>query len=115
MSTGRATFYLVVWTCISAFGAVFLVAGGAPASFAAFFIGAIGWNWFVLLWLFAYEILLSADGTLTFRSVLREETIDARELVSIAPPALTAMAPSYCSRREQGHFDPSEAWTGSPR
>lgn len=37
-------------------------------------VGVIGWNWFVILWLFAYEIRLSADATLTFRSVLREVT-----------------------------------------
>src|SRR5207237_9731086 len=45
----------------------------SPAWFSVLWIGGLGWNWYVGLTRFAYEIRLSIDGTLSFKSVLREQ------------------------------------------
>jgi hypothetical protein len=48
-------------------------------------LGALAWLWFVGLVWFSYEIRLTSDGVLAFRSVLRTIQVHAGDLVSIRP------------------------------
>lgn len=82
-------FYLGVLSLMSLVGVPVLIssivgADGPPIWFAALWIGILLWNWFVILWLFAYEIRLLPEGTLTFKAVLREVTMNAGDVLSIS-------------------------------
>jgi hypothetical protein len=58
---------------------------GFPIWFAALWLGGLAWNWYAGLTRFAYEVRLSTGGVLSFKTVLREVTIDARDLISVGP------------------------------
>ena len=64
-----------------------LVEDGAAAAvpLLLLMLGALAWLWFVGLVWFPYEIRLTSDGVLTFRSVLRTIQVKAGDLVSIRP------------------------------
>ena len=59
--------------------------GAPPASFAFLWIAGMAWVWFCSAALFPYEIRLSEDGEIEFKSVLRSVKVNARDLISIAP------------------------------
>jgi hypothetical protein len=85
-----AYFYLGILSIMSFVGVPLLISAsvgsaGPPLWFSALWIAGISWNWFIVLWLFAYEVRLSVHGVLTFRCVLREVRVHGRDLVSVAP------------------------------
>jgi hypothetical protein len=53
--------------------------------FVLLMLGVLAWLWFEGLAYFPYEIRLTSDGVLAFRSVLRTIRVDAGDLVSIRP------------------------------
>jgi hypothetical protein len=53
--------------------------------FVLLMLGVLAWLWFAGLAYYPYEIRLTADGVLAFRSVLRTIRVDAGDLVSIHP------------------------------
>lgn len=51
--------------------------------FALFWIGIVGWFWYLALVWTSYEVVLSAEEQLSFKSVLKRTTMDARDVVFI--------------------------------
>ena len=84
--------------------------GAPPASFAFLWIAGMAWVRFCSAALFPYEIRLSEDGELEFKSVLRSVKVNARDLLSIAPGFRGWIPTSCCSRRERGLFAPCDSW-----
>lgn len=65
------------------------VVRGGPDSpgpvFAIFWLGILAWFWYVALVHISYEIRLSPEGEIEFKSVLRKIRMNAQELTYIGP------------------------------
>ena len=56
--------------------------GGMPVPFLLFWLGALGWNWYVLLGI-PYEIRFESAERISFKALARTVTLNASEIRSI--------------------------------
>lgn len=58
---------------------------GFTVAFSCLLLGVLTWNWYVVLYLHAFEVRLDTDGELQFRSALRTRAVNVSDLVLIRP------------------------------
>jgi hypothetical protein len=79
--------FMALFTFVFIAGSVALLdeAGANAIPFVLLMLGVLAWLWFAGLAWYPYEMRLTSEGVLAFRSVLRTIRVDAGDLVSIRP------------------------------